>query len=90
MKDVKHINIKNGISVNELVKEMENSGVMGAGSIARAARIFEKMIKDKDCKIYLGMAGAMVPGGMKNIILDLIENKLIHVFWPWEFISILF
>ena len=80
MKDVKHINIKNGISVNELVKEMENSGVMGAGSIARAARIFEKMIKDKDCKIYLGMAGAMVPGGMKNIILDLIENKLIHVF----------
>jgi deoxyhypusine synthase len=80
MKTVNHINIKKGINVNELVKEMDNSGVMGAGAIARAANIFEKMIKEKDCKIFLGMAGAMVPGGMKNIIIDMINNKLIGVF----------
>ena len=80
MKTVNHINIKKGISANELVKEMNDSGVMGAGAIAKAANIFEKMIKEKDCKIFLGMAGAMVPGGMKNIIIDIINNKLIGVF----------
>ncbi len=80
MKAIKHIEIKKGISVNELVKQMENSGVMGAGAIAKAANVLEKMIKDKDCKIYLGMAGAMVPGGMRNIIIDIIKNKLIDVF----------
>ena len=80
MKTVNHIKIKKGISVNELVKEMENSGVMGAGSIAKASNIFEKMIKDKECAVFFGMAGAMVPGGMKNIILDIINNKLIDVF----------
>ena len=80
MKTVNQINIKKGIKVNELVNEMNNSGVMGAGAIAKAANIFEKMIKEKDCKIFLGMAGAMVPGGMKNIIIDMVNNKLIGVF----------
>lgn len=80
MKAVKPIDIKKGISANDLVKEMEGSGVMGAGAVARAANIFEKMIKDKECTTFFGMAGAMVPGGMKNIIIDLVENKLIDVF----------
>ena len=80
MKEVKHINIKKGITADELVKEMQNSGVMGAGTIAKAVNIFEKAVKDKDCKIFLGMAGAMVPGGMKNIIIDMVKNKLVHVF----------
>ena len=80
MKQVNHINIKKGITANELVREMENSGVMGAGAIAKAANIFEKMINNKECKIFLGMAGAMVPGGMKNILIDIINNKLINVF----------
>ena len=65
-KKVKQIDIKKGMLVNQLVKEMELSGVMGAGRIAKAANIFEAMIKDKDCKVFLGLAGAMVPGGMKT------------------------
>ncbi|MBI2672209.1 deoxyhypusine synthase family protein [Candidatus Woesearchaeota archaeon] len=80
MKTVKHIDIKKNITVDELIKEMETSGVMGAGAVAKAVDIFEKAIKDKECKIFFGMAGAMVPGGMKNIIMDIVKNKLIHVF----------
>jgi deoxyhypusine synthase len=79
MKPVKQIDIKEGMKVNDLVKEMEKSGVMGAGRISRAADIFETMVKDKDCKVFFGLAGAMVPGGMKNIIIDMLDQGWIDV-----------
>jgi deoxyhypusine synthase len=79
-KPVEQIKIGSGMKVNDLVKQMEASGVMGAGRIAKATNIFEKMIKDKDCKVFFGFAGAMVPGGMKNIIIDMLKNDMIDVF----------
>ena len=66
--------------VYELIKEMKQSGVMGAGRLAKAAEILELMIKDRQCTVFLGMAGAMVPGGMKNIIIEMLENDNIDVF----------
>ncbi|MCX8146883.1 MAG: deoxyhypusine synthase [Candidatus Woesearchaeota archaeon] len=80
MEPVKQIDITRGIKVSELVHRMELSGVFGAGRIAKAAAIFEKMVKDKECIVFLGVAGAMVPGGMKNIIVDMLENNFIDVF----------
>ncbi|MBN1501928.1 deoxyhypusine synthase [Candidatus Woesearchaeota archaeon] len=79
LKKVKQIDIRDKITVNELVNQMKQSGVMGGGRIAKAVDIYEKMIKDKDCKIFLGLAGAMVPGGMKNIIIDMLKRGYIHV-----------
>jgi len=80
MKIVKQINTKKGMKVNELVKEMSLSNVFGAGRLAKSVDIVENMIKDKECKVFFGLAGAMVPGGMKNIIIDMLENKWIDVF----------
>jgi deoxyhypusine synthase len=79
MKPVKQMDVKAGMSANELVKEMAGSGVMGAGRIAKAVEIAEAMIKQKDCKMFFGLAGAMVPGGMKNIIIDMLKNHFIDV-----------
>ncbi|MBW3011571.1 deoxyhypusine synthase [Candidatus Woesearchaeota archaeon] len=80
MKKVTQIQTKKGMSVNELVKQMSESGVMGAGRVARAVEISEKMIKDKDCKLFFGFAGAMVPGGMKKIVIDMLNAGWIDVF----------
>jgi len=68
------------MKVSDLVSQMAGSGVMGAGRIARASSILADMFQDKDCKVFLGLAGAMVPGGMKNIIIDLIKNRYVDVF----------
>ena len=78
-KKVKHVEIKKGMKASDLVKEFSNSGVFGAGRIARAASIYEKMIKDKECKKFFGLAGAMVPGGMKKIIIDMLKENYIDV-----------
>ena len=79
MKEVEHIKIIPEMRVNELILAMKKTGVMQAGKLALAVDILEEAIKDKECKLFFGLAGAMVPGGMKQIIIDLIENKWIDV-----------
>ncbi len=79
MHPVKQIEIKTGMTAKELVQEMAASGVMGAGRIAKAAKIAEAMAQDKECKIFLGLAGAMVPGGMKQIVLDMLKSGFADV-----------
>ena len=80
MEEVKHIKLRKNQKVTELLKEMEASGVMGAGRIARAAEILKKMVHNKECKIFFGVAGAMVPGGMKNILIDFLKKGYVDVF----------
>ncbi len=74
---IKHIATKKGMSVNSLIVEMSKSGVMGAGRLSKAVEIAEEMIKDKDCKLFFGLAGAMVPGGMRQIVVDMLKDKWI-------------
>ncbi len=77
MKPVKQIDLKDNMKVNELIKEMSLSGVFGAGKLAKAVNIFELMINDTT--IFLGAAGALVPGGMKNILIDLLDHVDVFV-----------
>ncbi len=80
LRKIKPVSISKGMSVNDLVMQMRKSGVMGAGNLARCVDISESMIKDKDCKVFLGQAGAMVPGGMRNILIEMIELGWVDVF----------
>ena len=73
MKEVKHVKIKNGMKVDELVRGMRDAGVMGGGKLGKAVDILEEMIKDKECKVFVGVAGALIPGGMREIIIDLLD-----------------
>ena len=79
MKSIKHIKINQKMTVNELINQMNLCGVLGAGRVGKAVNICESMIKDKDCKVFLGLAGPLVPGGMREIIMDIIENDWVDV-----------
>ncbi len=80
MKAVSHVRIMPNMSVPELVMQMSASGVMGAGRIARAANILQKMFADKECTIFFGQAGCMIPGGMKEIIHNILLTGRIAAF----------
>ncbi|MFA5363758.1 MAG: deoxyhypusine synthase [Candidatus Bathyarchaeia archaeon] len=79
MKRVKHIQLKSGLTVGELVSEMQKCGVLGAGNIGKATEIVAEMFRDKDHTVFLTLAGPLVPGGMRKIIRDLIEHDYVHV-----------
>jgi deoxyhypusine synthase len=76
---VNQMNIKEKMSVSQIMDEFENSGVLGAGKVAKASTLLTNMIKDEDMKIFLSIAGPLVPGGLRNIIANMIKNKQIDV-----------
>ncbi len=76
---VKHIKIDGAQTVDQLMQQFKNSGSLGAGRLAAACDIYEKMLRDKDCTIFLALSGAVVPAGMRTVITDLVRRKLVDV-----------
>ena len=78
MKEIKHLKIEKDMNVSDLTEKMGNMG-FGAKKISEASSIMKKMFEDEECKVFLGVAGAMVPAGMKQIIMDMLEDVDIFV-----------
>ncbi len=76
---VEHIKIRAPLTVDQLIKQFGNSGSFGAGRLATACDIYENMLRDEGCTVFLALSGAMVPAGMRTLIADLIRQKLIDV-----------
>ena len=76
---IKHIEIKNKMTVLDLIEEMGKSGVLGAGKLARATYLLADSIKDEDTAIFLSVAGPIVPGGLRKVIADLIKYGYVDV-----------
>jgi deoxyhypusine synthase len=78
LKRVKHIQLGNSLTVGALVSEMNNCGVLGAGNVGKAAELVTEMFIDPDYTVFLTLAGPLVPGGMRQIIRDLIEQEYVN------------
>ncbi len=76
---VSHIDPDRTKSIADLVKSMNEVGVLGAGRLGRAATVVSKIFKDPNCLTYLSMSGPMVPGGLRNIIAKLVQEGYIDV-----------
>jgi deoxyhypusine synthase len=77
-KNVEQIKPFGSDDIKRLIQSMENTGFNGK-RLAQACKIYEKMIKDKTCTKFFSLAGAMVPVGMQNIIIDFINRGYIDV-----------
>jgi len=78
MEPIKHIKVDKDEKASKIVEDMKSLGFQ-ARKLGDAGEILKEMIEDKECKIFLGIAGAIVPGGMKQIILDLLNYTNIFV-----------
>ncbi len=76
---ITHMKLKKDMKVSELIQEMGNTNVLGAGRLYRATTLFSKMLNDSDMNIFLSLAGPMIPGGMRNIVTNLIKEGHIRV-----------
>lgn len=71
--------LRRGVSVGELVAEMRECGVLGAGKIGEAAELVTEMFGDPDYTVFLTMAGPAVPGGLRRIVSHLIDEDYVNV-----------
>ncbi len=72
---VQHIDIKQH-NVVALVDAMQHLA-FSSRDLYRAATIYERMLRDTECGVFLTLAGSMVSAGMKQIIIDLIRNHMV-------------
>jgi deoxyhypusine synthase len=75
---VSHLKIKPGMSVSDIATQMEAVRVLGPGRFGKAANILTEMFRDKNYTNFLSLAGPMIPGGLRAIITDLVDRRLIH------------
>ncbi len=43
----------------------------------RAAKIYDTMLKDKDCTVILTLAGSIFSAGLKKVVYDLVMNNMV-------------
>jgi deoxyhypusine synthase len=70
---IAHADMWAGMTVGELAGEYGNAGI-GAGNLARAVDIYAEMLGREDVTNFVGLAGAMVPTGMRRIVSGLIRD----------------
>ena len=68
-----HARVRAGMTVGELATEYGRAGI-GAATVERAVDIYAEMLAREDVTNLLGLAGAMVPTGMRAIVADLIRD----------------
>jgi deoxyhypusine synthase len=73
------MDIKDGMGVLDLIEQMGKSGVLGAGRMYRATKLLAETLDDDDITVFLSVAGPLVPGGLRKVIRDMIENDMVDV-----------
>jgi len=71
---VNQINVEKNMSISDLLDQFDESGVLGAGRVARACNILTDMISDEDMSVFLSLGGPLIPGGMRNIVSKMIKD----------------
>ncbi|HET7324038.1 MAG TPA: deoxyhypusine synthase [Halococcus sp.] len=74
---IEHTAVSGGMTVGELASEYEKAG-LGAGALSEAIDIYAEMLSGNVTNFF-GLAGAMVPTGMRRIVADLIRDGHIDV-----------
>jgi deoxyhypusine synthase/S-adenosylmethionine decarboxylase proenzyme len=63
-------------SMSGLLDKMSGMGAEGR-KVSSALDLWERMVRDRDCTILLGLAGPLIPAGARELIVYLIEHRLI-------------
>jgi deoxyhypusine synthase len=70
---VEHAEVAAGMTVAELADEYGKAGI-GAADLHEAIELTGEIFAREDTTTFLGLAGAMVPAGMREIVADLIRD----------------
>src|ERR1700751_5662929 len=67
------------ITRESVVPIVEAMGQMAysARDLHRAATIYDRMLRDRDCGVVLCLAGSLVSAGLKRIFADMIRNRMV-------------
>jgi deoxyhypusine synthase len=76
---VNQLDLETVKSVRDLVESWSRTSIQSR-SVNECARVYENMIQDEDRPtIFLGLSGALIAGGLRKVIRDLVEAGFVDV-----------
>ena len=72
---VEHIDIK-AFDARKIIESMSKMSFTSRDT-ARAAAIYNEMLADKDCSIFLTLAGSTSAGGCMDLYTDLVKHNMV-------------
>ncbi|WP_458744881.1 deoxyhypusine synthase [Candidatus Nitrosocosmicus sp. T] len=75
-KDVQDISINQKTSINQILKNMTDSGGFEGRHLANGVEILKKMQNEKNCTRFISFVGALMSTGNRGIVRDMIKNKM--------------
>jgi deoxyhypusine synthase len=76
---VGHAEVRAGMGVGDLVEQYDQAGI-GAADLHEAVDVAAEMFADSEVAVFFGLAGAMVPAGMRAVVADLIRDGYVDAF----------
>jgi len=70
--------MQRGMSVDDLVKQLKESGGFTGRKVADATDIIENMIR-RDCTIFLSFPACIMATGTRGVLVELVRRKLVDV-----------
>jgi deoxyhypusine synthase len=72
---IEHVDITRH-NVVPLVEAMQYMAY-SARDLARAAEIYDRMLRDSECGVILCLAGSLVSAGLKKVFVDMVRNRMV-------------
>ncbi len=72
---IEHIDISKH-NVVPIVDAMEKMAFT-ARDLQRAADIYDRMLRDKECGVILCLAGSLISAGLKKVFADMVRNRMV-------------
>ncbi|MDH7476832.1 MAG: deoxyhypusine synthase [Candidatus Bathyarchaeota archaeon] len=79
LEKIEDYNLFKGISVNDLILQMEKAWGFTAGKLAVGVNILERMIKDSEYVKFLSFTGNLVATGTRGALRELVKRKLVDI-----------
>ena len=67
------IKVTEGMSVDQLVRSMSDSGGFTAKKLADAIDVVERMVRDEDCLTFLSFPACIMATGTRGVIVELVR-----------------
>ncbi|MCL5429467.1 MAG: deoxyhypusine synthase [Chloroflexi bacterium] len=72
---IEHIDIKS-FDARPLIGQFEHMAFQ-ARNLARACLIYDQMLKDRECAVFLCLAGSLFSAGLRKVVFDLVDNNMV-------------
>ncbi len=73
---IEHIDVTKNPGIVPVVEAMRHMAY-SSRDLHRAADIYDRMLRDRECGVILTLAGSLISAGLKKVFVDMIRNNMV-------------